>query len=302
MLWLTRSFPVQALNAVVFGFVFAQFGLLGHDAAHNQIFRTPRANTLFGRVCGNLLLGMDLEWWRGHHNAHHVRPNQEGYDPDADIPILAFTPEQAERRRGLFRWCSRYQSFLMPLLPGWQVFDLNLRSATFLIQRRPRRVSVGSALFAAHFVLYAGVLIPSQGVFHGLLFALIQRVISGFYLSSVFATNHTGMPVLSVGQKMDFLEQQVITSRNIRPRRGLAFLFGGLHLQIEHHLFPSMARNQLRHAQPIVRAFCEEHGLPYRETPFLATYGEIFRHMWGISRAMPKLPHERAAQPLPAAS
>jgi fatty acid desaturase len=301
-LWLTRSFPLQVLNAVVFGFVFAQFGLLGHDAAHNQIFKKPRANTLFGHVCGNLLLGMDLEWWRGHHNAHHVWPNQEGADPDADIPILAFTPEQAARRRGLFRWCSRNQSFLMPLLPGWQVFDLNVRSAKFLIRGRPRGSYTGAAFFVAHFVLYAGVLILSQGLAHGLLFALIQRVVSGFYLSSVFATNHTAMPVLTAAQKMDFLHQQVVTSRNIRPRRGLAFLFGGLHLQIEHHLFPSMARNQLRHAQPIVRAFCEEHGLPYRETPFLKTYGEIFRHMWGISRAMPRLPRERAAQAIPAAS
>jgi len=302
ILCLTRSLPVQALNAVLFAFVFAQFGLLGHDAGHNQIFRKPRANTLFGRICGNLVLGMDLDWWRGHHNAHHVRPNQEGYDPDADIPILAFTPEQAARRRGLFRWCSRYQSFLMPVLPGWQVFDLNLRSASFLIRRRPRKLSSGSALLIAHVLLYATVLFLTQGLVHGLLFAVIQRVLSGFYLSSVFATNHTAMPILSADQKMDFLHQQFITSRNIRPPRGFGFLFGGLHLQIEHHLFPSMARNQLRHAQPIVRAFSEKHGLPYRETPFLATYGEIFRHMWDISRAMPKVAHGRAGQQVAAAS
>jgi fatty acid desaturase len=293
-LWLTRSLPLQALNALLFAFVFAQFGLLGHDAAHNQVFRTPRANMRFGRICGNLLLGMDLQWWKDHHNSHHARPNQEGYDPDADIPVLAFTPEQGARRRGLFRWSSRHQSFLMPLLPGWQVFDLNIRSAKFLITRRPPTFYVGLGLLIAHAVLYVGLLIATQGLLHGLLFALIQRVVSGFYLSSIFATNHTGMPVFPYSHKGDFLQQQVITSRNIKPPHGFDFLFGGLHLQIEHHLFPSMARNQLHLVQPIVRAFCAENGLPYRETPFLACYGEIFRHMWGISRTMPRRPFAAA--------
>ncbi|HVA24932.1 MAG TPA: acyl-CoA desaturase [Chloroflexota bacterium] len=302
ILCLTRSLPVQALNLGLFAFVFAQFGLLGHDAGHNQIFRKLRANTLFGRICGNLLLGMDLNWWRGHHNAHHGRPNQEGFDPDADIPVLAFTPEQGARRRGLFRWFSRYQSFLMPILPGWQVFDLNLRSAGFLMRRRSKRLYLASGLLIAHVVLYATILVLTQGIVHGLLFALVQRVVSGFYLATIFATNHTAMPILSASQKMDFLHQQVVTSRNIKPPRGFAFLFGGLHLQIEHHLFPTMARNQLKRVQPIVRAFCAEHGLPYRETPFLTTYGEIFRHMRGVSRTMTRLAAGSAPRPATAGS
>jgi fatty acid desaturase len=40
------------------------------------------------------------------------------------------------------------------------------------------------------------------------------------------------------------------------------FLMGGLNYQIEHHLFPSMPRPNLRRAQPLVRAFCAERGVP----------------------------------------
>ena len=44
---------------------------------------------------------------------------------------------------------------------------------------------------------------------------------------------------------------------------------GGLNYQIEHHLFPSMPRPNLRRAQPVVRSFCEQHGVSYPETSAL---------------------------------
>jgi fatty acid desaturase len=34
----------------------------------------------------------------------------------------------------------------------------------------------------------------------------------------------------------------------------------------EHHLFPSMARPNLRRAQPLVVAYCAEQGVRYTQT------------------------------------
>ena len=99
-------FPMQLINAVFLAFVFGQLGLLGHDAGHNQVFASRRWNTILGQVCGNLLLGMGLAWWREHHNAHHASPNREGRDPDADLGVLALSAEQAARRRGFGRWAA----------------------------------------------------------------------------------------------------------------------------------------------------------------------------------------------------
>src|SRR4051794_29991721 len=59
--FLTPVFPLQLANAVLLAFVFGQLGLLGHDAGHNQIFASRRWNTILGRICGNLLLGMGLD-------------------------------------------------------------------------------------------------------------------------------------------------------------------------------------------------------------------------------------------------
>jgi fatty acid desaturase len=41
-------------------------------------------------------------------------------------------------------------------------------------------------------------------------------------------------------------------SRNISGGPPISVLMGGLNYQIEHHLFPSMERPQLRKAQPLV--------------------------------------------------
>jgi fatty acid desaturase len=286
-LFVTSAFPLRLANAVLLAFVFAQLGLLGHDAGHHQVFASRRWNTILGRICGNLLLGMGLDWWREHHNAHHANPNQEGRDPDADLGVLALSAEQAARRHGFERWCSRRQVFLTPLFASVQVFELHRYTVGFLVTRRAKSRYLEAFLIAAHFVLYLTLLFMALGVAHGLMFALVQRVVSGWYLNIIFGTNHTGMPLLSKTQHMDFVQQQVGTSRNVRVPRLLAFLFGGLHLQIEHHLFPTMPRNQLHRAQPLVKDFCAQHGIMYRESGFLATYLEIFKYMWRVSRLVP---------------
>ena len=54
-------------------------------------------------------------------------------------------------------------------------------------------------------------------------------------------------------------------SRNVRGGPLVDLAMGGLNYQIEHHLFPSMPRPNLRRAQPIIRAYCDEHGVSYAE-------------------------------------
>ena len=52
-------------------------------------------------------------------------------------------------------------------------------------------------------------------------------------------------------------------------------MYGGLNYQVEHHLFPNMARNRLCEAQKIVRPFCLARSLPYHETGVLGGQREI---------------------------
>jgi fatty acid desaturase len=56
-------------------------------------------------------------------------------------------------------------------------------------------------------------------------------------------------------------------------------VLGGLNYQIEHHLFPNMPRPNLRRAQPLVRAFCSQHNIPYTEATMFGSYAEALRHL-----------------------
>jgi fatty acid desaturase len=38
-----------------------------------------------------------------------------------------------------------------------------------------------------------------------------------------------------------------------------------LNYQIEHHLFSDLPMSTYREIQPVVKALCERHGLPYRQ-------------------------------------
>ena len=138
------------------------------------------------------------------------------------------------------------------------------------------------ALLAAHIIGCLAavflVLSPVQAV----AFVLVQQGLFGVYLGCSFAPNHKGMPVLAEEEKTDFLRRQVITSRNIRGGWLTDLALGGLNHQIEHHLFPSMPRPSLRHAQKLVRTYCARHGIAYHETGLFNSYAQVLRHLHAV--------------------
>jgi fatty acid desaturase len=132
---------------------------------------------------------------------------------------------------------------------------------------------------AIHFGLYLGVVFLFLGLWEGMAFILVHQMLFGLYMGSVFAPNHKGMLVQQGNSPLDRLRQQVLTARNVRSHPVTDFWFGGLNYQIEHHLFPSMARNQLKAAQATVQAFCQARAIPYHETSVWQAYWAILRHL-----------------------
>jgi fatty acid desaturase len=90
------------------------------------------------------------------------------------------------------------------------------------------------------------------------------------------------MPILTEADKLDYLRRQVLTSRNVRGSRLVDFALGGLNYQIEHHLFPSMPRPNLRRSQALIRGFCLEHGLSYHESTVFGSYAQALRHLHAV--------------------
>jgi fatty acid desaturase len=272
----------QLLTAAYLAIVATQIAFVGHDAGHRQISRSRRANDLVGLVHANLLVGISFGWWVPKHNAHHSNPNHEDLDPDIGIAALAFTTGQARSKRGLARMIARSQAFLFFPLLLLEAGHLHVASLKSIGRGRGRANAVEALLLLVHVAGYVTALLlvlpPAQSV----AFALVQQGLFGLYLGCSFAPNHKGMPTLTQAEELDFLRTQVLTSRNVRGSRVVDFLLGGLNYQIEHHLFPNMPRPNLRHAQPLVRAFCRQHDLPYTESTLFGSYTEALRHLHAV--------------------
>jgi fatty acid desaturase len=267
------------LLAPVFGVVATQLGFLGHDVGHLQVTRNATRMRILGLVDGNLMGGMSFGWWVKKHNAHHAHPNDLESDPDVISRVLTFDAGQATGRRGLGGWMIRHQALLFfPMLLG-EAFNLHVASARELFDAGLRHRVPEAALMITHFALYILLLATTLTWPQALLFVAVHKGVQGLYLGCSFAPNHKGMPILDAEQAADPLLRQVLTSRNIRGGPFIDTALGGLNYQIEHHLFPSMPRANLRRAQPVVQRFCRERGIPYLEVGAIASYVAAVGHL-----------------------
>lgn len=275
---------IQLLNAAYMAFVFGQIGFIAHDTGHRQGFQLPKQNDFFGLLHANLLIGMSFGWWMDKHNQHHAHPNQEDLDPDIDIPVVAFTQEAALEKRGIARFIVKHQRlFFFPLLL-FEAYSLRVGSLGFLIQRKAwKHRRIESLLILLHFVWYFTLIFSTLGWGLGLAFIFLHQALFGLYMASVFAPNHKGMLIIRKGEVIDFLRLQVLTARNVRAHPITDFWYGGLNYQIEHHLFPSMARNKLSEAQQIIRQFCADLEISYYETSMFRSYVEILEYLHEVS-------------------
>jgi fatty acid desaturase len=274
----------QLAVAAFLAVMFTQVGFLGHDAGHLQIAGSRRVSYILGVLLGNLGIGLGYGWWVDKHNRHHAHPNTEGADPDVMMHVLAFTPAQARGSRGLSRMMFRSQAYLFfPLLLG-EAFSVHVASIRALLRRDSRLRPAEAALLATHLAGYLAVVFLVLSPVKAVVFILVQQGLFGVYLGSAFAPNHKGMLILDASDQSDFLCRQVLTSRNVRGGWLTDIALGGLNYQIEHHLFPSMPRPNLRRAQPLIREFCRQHGVPYCEASLVGSYAQALRHLAAMGR------------------
>lgn len=273
----------QTATAVGVAVLLAQLAFLGHDAGHRQIFRSRQANDVLGMICANLMTGISYGWWVDKHNRHHAHPNTEGRDPDIAVAPLSFTAGQAATQRGLRALFVRHQATLFfPLLmaEGLHLHAASVRAVVSRSGLRHRPAEAG--VLVLHFAGYLAAVFLVLSVPQAIVFILVNQALFGLYLGSSFAPNHKGMPILTEADDLDYLRRQVLTSRNVRGGRLLDAVLGGLNYQIEHHLFPSMPRPNLRHAQPLIRQFCTEHGIAYHETTLIQSWSQGLAHLRAI--------------------
>jgi fatty acid desaturase len=266
--------------ALLLGMMFTQLGFLGHDAGHNQVFGARRRNRLLGLLVGNALIGLSFGWWVPKHNAHHAHPNEIGRDPDIGEGLpLASSGEPGTGPGPVASWMARWQAPLFFPLMLLRSVGLHVLGIDRLLRQRDRAAAVEASLIMLHAALYLTVVLLVLSPLKALAFVAVQQAVFSVYLGISFAPNHKGMPIIESATAAGFARRQVITARNITGGRFTNFMLGGLNYQIEHHLFESMPRPNLRRVQGVVRDFCVATDLGYREESFIQSFRQIVQHL-----------------------
>lgn len=271
---------LQLLLAAGLALVLAQFGFLGHDAAHRQVFASARWNEWSARVVSGLFAGLSYGWWQRKHNRHHSGPNQVGRDPDIAPGVLALTPDHALARTGIAAAFTRRQGWWFFLLLPFEGLNLHVQGVRTLLGRAPVRLrAVEAGFLLVRLGGYVAVVLLLLPPGKAAAFVAVQLGVFGVLLGGAFAPNHIGMPIVPAQARPDFLRRQVMMSRNVTGGVVVGFLMGGLQHQIEHHLFPNMPRPGLRTARRVVREFCAQHDVPYTEASPARSYAAVVAHL-----------------------
>ena len=110
----------------------------------------------------------------------------------------------------------------------------------------------------------AGFLTPGAA-WTGWVWFLVAQLIGGLILACVFVLSHTGMEVYDASDAEGFYDRQARSTRDTPTSAFFDWLAGGLNSQIEHHMFPTMARRNLPKMREATRQAMEECGYAYEE-------------------------------------
>lgn len=280
---LTQGGFATVAGAIILAIHYPRSGYLAHDIAHNHWGprNEPKARAMLSVVA--LTQGFGATWWVEKHELHHSFPNgcrmgDDGVlrpiDGDIDTAPWLVWDKALAKYNALARntvW-DKILSFAMPRLQvalffpllalsrfnwSWQSIETAMRKENFL----------EAFLCSAHWILgltLAGFLTPGPA-WTGWIWFLLAQCLGGFILGFVFVLNHTGMEVYDAGASGGFYDRQARATRNTPSSIFHDWATGGLNSQIEHHMFPTMARGNLPKMREATKIALLDCGYAYEE-------------------------------------
>ena len=264
--------------------------MLGHESGHGAVSRRPFINDLLGYLTFPLMAGLSMTYWKHKHNTlHHSYPNVAGKDGDLDLhPFAVYTEQKNAAKFPLIRFIQRYQGLFFWPLTLLLGFGMRRDSVVFLFgygrklsRGLPRYIDL--CCMALHYFLWlaAPTLFFGIAFSHALLFYVCWTLVVGIELAAIFVPAHMTQPLYRNYDENFILQLQ--TTQNLKTNKVFSYLMIGLDHQVEHHLFQRMSHLEVDAAEPIVRAFCVRHKLPYQEEGWGSS-------LWSVTRAIDRLP------------
>uniref|UniRef100_A0A1I8ALK2 FA_desaturase domain-containing protein n=1 Tax=Steinernema glaseri TaxID=37863 RepID=A0A1I8ALK2_9BILA len=262
-------------SALLMGLCWQQLGWMIHEYAHHQHFKNHFLNDLMSYVVGNFMQGFSSGGWKEQHNVHHAATNVVGRDGDLDLmPLWATVASDLKLMdTSVYLWLLQYQHIywtlglpflrLSWLLQSVQFVFFSMRDNFYTVHHDRawmEQLGLGLHWFFVILQLYC---LPSFSV--RVMYFVVSQLFGGFLLAHVVTYNHYSTDKFLHNDKIleNYPALQLYTTRNMRPGVFIDWLWGGLNYQIEHHLFPTMPRHNLKKVMPLVKEFCKENDLPY---------------------------------------
>ncbi|KAG7345308.1 fatty acid desaturase [Nitzschia inconspicua] len=287
-------------NLVVHGFAGALLGLfwqqmafIGHDLGHNAITHDRVLDSCWGIIVGNLMTGISVGWWKRSHNVHHIVTNSVDYDPDIQhLPVMAVDPAFLAKPifstyQGQYLQLDRFAHFFVSMqhwlyYPIMAVARVNLYIQSInhalvldyytktkdLVWRRDLQIATLAGFWT--WLIALTMQLPTWQ--SRVLFLGLAHVVAGI-LHVQITISHFAMPV-HAGVTYDdssngYLHTQLQGTMDIECPTYMDWFHGGIQFQVVHHLWPRLPRHNLRRVKTLLVAFCKEHGLEYKQAPFL---------------------------------
>jgi fatty acid desaturase len=279
--------------------------LIGHEGSHGSFSSSSRQNQLLVHITLPLFAGISGMYWKHkHNNLHHGHPNVVGSDPDIELWPMAMSRAEYERSGPGLRWFQRNLQGIL-FWPASLTLSTFMRAPSYVFIVRQlrtrglsRNVITDTACLVAHYALWVGVPAMMFGFWSAFAFYMTVWALVGTMLTVIFTPAHLGLPLMA--DQHNGWRHQLETTRNIRAPRWLAYFYVGLEYQLEHHIFPQITHQNLPRAGALMRRWCAEQGLPYRDVGWFEALRSVtvfVRDAWSIDTSSTEASSAPAHEP-----
>lgn len=291
-------------SGLFLGLFWHQLVFTAHDAGHMGITHNFIVDSVIGIVIADFLGGLSMGWWKRNHNVHHIVTNSPEHDPDIEhMPFFAISHRFFDSLRSTYyervmtydavaRFAVRYQQYLYYPILTMGRFNLYRLSWEYLILGLGPRKGAAAWL---RWLEIAGQLFFWTWFGYGICYSVIPTVWGRFAFIMVshmvtaplhvqITLSHFAMSTSDMGVAESFPQRMLRTTMDVDCPEWLDFFHGGLQFQAIHHLYPRMPRHNLRRAQKLVQAFCNEVDIPYALYGFVDGNKEVINRLSDIGR------------------
>ena len=256
---------------------------IGHDAAHNAIFKTKKYNKLLVHVFD--LLGTNSYNWKNRHvGAHHLYPNVMNMDSDIQqTNVVKIFPSDKHKSFHFIQYL--YMPFLyMIYIFRWvvyrdfkDIFSSNIGG--YDNSKYPIKEVIKMLLFKFIY-LFSFIVLPwlilKLPFYYFLLLFLLLTVFASLCITMVLLSTHVGedanFPEPDKNGEMphSWSHHHLITAGDFSTNSFvITHLFGGFNHHVIHHLFQNICHIHYPELTKILIRISKKHGLKYRFKKYL---------------------------------